>query len=74
MVACTQKGNIPTTFDVGKLYVILKKETSRECRRDDDTFCPREYSGNNFESAYHVGNEDGKVLFARELLKEFFPK
>lgn len=57
---------------MGKLKEKLQKIADEKRYTDDDDFCPMESSGSNFDDAYSYGRTDGRIGFARKLLKEFF--
>lgn len=51
----------------------LMKIAQQTCWCDDEEqFMPYDYAGGNIDDAYSGGADDGKGIFARELLKEFW--
>ena len=62
-----------TNSEIEKLIQYLKELANGEVRSDDEEFNPQDYAGGNFDDAYSMGVEDGTTLFARELLRKYFP-
>ncbi len=39
--------------------------------QDDTDFNPQDYAGGNYDDAYVLGQEDGAIMFAQELVNKF---
>ena len=51
----------------------LEEVASNLTHTDQDMyFNPYEASGGNYDDAFYMGLDDGKIMFARKLLVQFF--
>ena len=62
-----------TNYDIERLEQHLRKLANQSLLSDDEEFNPQDYAGGNYDDAYNMGVQDGEVLFARELLRDYFP-
>ena len=51
-----------------ELIAKLKALSSQTAGTDNEDFNANDYSGGNFDDAYDMGREDGKIALAREIL------
>lgn len=54
-----------------ELRIFLEKIASLPAWNDDDDFMVDDRAGGNVDDAYNGGQNDGEILLARQLLKEF---
>lgn len=48
----------------------LIKLAQQTAKYDDDDFNAYDYSGGNIDDAYGIGQDDGKISLARQILKQ----
>lgn len=64
-----------TTEKIGKLLQIIEEKSKLETYAEEGEnssegyFDAQDASGDNFDDAYGLGQEDGKIEFARQLMK-----
>jgi len=61
-----------SSIDPAALKEKLTEIAQQECCCDDEEFMPDDYAGGNIDDSYYNGVNDGEVIFARKLLKEFW--
>lgn len=57
---------------MNELKLYLERLSKKIARSDNEDFCVIDASGSNFDDAYEIGIDDGKIFFARELLGKYF--
>jgi hypothetical protein len=57
--------------NLNKLKEKLIKLSEKKCWCDDKDFMVYDYAAGNIDDAYYGGSDDGEVLLAREILKDF---
>lgn len=62
-----------TNIDAAALKEKLMEMAQQTCWCDDEeSFVPDDYAAGNIDDAYYGGTNDGEVIFARKLLKDFW--
>ena len=57
---------------MNELKKYLEEVAAGETVCSDDDFSAADYAGGNFDDAYRYGVGDGEILFARNLLEQFY--
>lgn len=55
-----------------ELEAYLREIADKTAGCDDNEFVVDDYAGGNVDDAYGVGVGDGEILFARNLLEQFY--
>ena len=58
--------------NINALREELTNLAKRELACEQEDFDPQDFSGGNFDDAYAMGERDGEIGFARQLLKDYF--